>query len=327
MPPLGLIAVRRALALAPSVLVLALALVGPASAASPSPSAGPSPSPSASDEPHHISHIEAWLDTPLPADAAADSTIDVGVTIVDRDETGASRLSQTQPSYLALAPASGTAKPSRAPTRSDWPGHVRATVVVPVGGPGAIEVGFHGQECHEDGTCQEVDIPFASGGVGPPPDLSRAALVTATVDPPAEPPVVGRPVALEVQVVPRARWEVSELALPARMLLLVREQRGQDATQTEIVRTGAPGSPYRGSVTIPKPGDYAMVVALIGTPGSPDEEIGGPTSRLTVEADGPPPAAAQPDGAGDMPPWPWIAGLGAIAIVAGYAIRRAFADL
>ncbi|MDQ3127129.1 MAG: hypothetical protein M3Q66_01550 [Chloroflexota bacterium] len=271
--------------------------------------------------------ISAWLDAPIPADARAGSTIDVGVTIVETDADGRVRLSRAMPSYLILSAATGNAPPSRVATRSDWPGHVHAAVPVPEGGPGPVEVGFEGEECPDDGTCRNVDVPFANGGVGPPPDVPRADLVTASLHPPAETPIAGRPLALEVEVTPRGAWDPAALGLLDRVVAIVSEPRGTDVATAELVRTGAPGSPYLGSITIPTAGAFAIAIAFPGTQGQEDQVLTGATARLTVEAEAAVPAGVVAGSPAESPLWPWIAGLAIVTIVAAYVITRVFADL
>lgn len=271
--------------------------------------------------------IAAWLDEPLPADAPPGSTIDVGVTIVDTDADGRARLSRALPTYLILSPATGDAKPSRVSTRSDWPGHINAVVPVPAGGPGPVEVGFEGQECRDDGTCRNVDVPFAVGGVGPPPDVPRAELVTASIHPTAETAIAGRKLALDVEVTPRAAWDLARLGLPDRVIAIVNEPRGPDVATAELIRNGAPGSLYEGSITIPTAGAYALAIAFPGTDGQEDQVLAGATGRLIVEAEAAVPPGVVTGSSDEAPPWPWVAGLAALVIIAGYVIKRAFADL
>lgn len=315
--------ILRVLGLAAGLLTITVAGGAPVGAASPSLPPGPSPS----DEPRHLVGISAWLDAPIPADAPAGSTIDVGLTIVETEADGRARLSRAMPSYLILSPATGDAPPSRASTRSDWPGHVHAAVPVPDGGPGTIEVGFEGQECHDDGSCRNVDVAFANGGVGPPPDVPRAELVTASIHPPAETPVAGRKLALDVEVTPRAAWDLAGLGLPDRVIAIVNQPRGPDVATAELIRNGAPGSLYEGSITIPTAGDYGIAIAFPGTDGQADQVLAGATARLVVEAEAVVPTGVVVGSSDEAPPWPWIAGLAAVAIVAGYGIKRAFADL
>lgn len=309
--------------LAGGLLAISLAVVGPVGAASPS----VSPGPSQSGEPRRMMGISAWLDAPLPADAPAGSTIDVGVTIVDVGTDGRARLSRAVPSYLILSPATGDAPASRVSTRSDWPGHVRAAVPVPVGGPGPVQVGFEGQECRDDGTCQNVDVPFADGGVGPPPDVPRAELVTALLYPPAEPAIAGRPLTLEVEVTPRGAWDPATLGLPDRVIAIVNEPRGPDVVTADLLRRGAPGGPYTGSITIPLAGAYAISIAFPGAQGREDQVLSGATAGLTVEAAAAVPVGLVAGGPPESAAWPWVVGLVIVMVVAGYVIKRVFADL
>lgn len=270
--------------------------------------------------------VEAWLDGPLPSDALAGSSILVGMTLVSADGTGKAALSPVSPTYLRLFPATGAAAPTQAPVRIDWQGHVRAVVRVPEGGPGAVELGFVAEECHDDGTCQSVEIPFAVGGVGPPPDIPPVDLVTSAVHPPAETPVAGRKLNVDVEVIPRADWDVAALGLPDRVIAIVSQPRGPDVVTAELIRNGAAGSLYEGSITIPRAGEYAIVIAFPGANGHEDQVIAGSPTRLIVEAEAAP-QAGPGDAPADAPPMALIAGLGVALVAAGIAISRVFADL
>ncbi|MBA2719923.1 MAG: hypothetical protein H0U52_11885 [Chloroflexi bacterium] len=334
-PVVTLETVARGLLLIAGCLAVAASVVGPVSAASPSVpapvpgSAPPSPAPDASpsDEPRHVFQTEVWLDAPIPADTPPGTTIQVGVTIVERDGSGVGRLSDVGASYLLLRPAAGDAEPSRVQPRSDWQGHIRASVRVPEGGPGAIEVGFEGEECRDDGTCQTVEFPFTSAGIGPPAGVPRALLVTATIQPPIEAPVVGRRVALDVELHPLANWDLAQLGLPDRIVAIVGQSGDPDVAAAELRRASAAGTLYQGSVTFPRPGEFAITVAVPGTDGQEDQVIARATSRVTVETQASGASAAEPGDGPSLPAWAWIAGLGAVAIVLGFVITRVFADL
>ncbi|HET7702033.1 MAG TPA: hypothetical protein VFK35_01425 [Candidatus Limnocylindrales bacterium] len=306
------------------LLVAAVAgLTAPTFAASPSPPA-PGGSAAPGEEPHDTG-LETWLDAPLPAGAQPGAILDIGAVIWD---TRGGELAQAVGGYMKLYPLSGDADPTEGAIRSDWPGHVRGSVVVPEGGPGRIEIGFRGQECPDDGgACRLVDMPFTDGGIGPPPGAPRALLVIAAFRPPVESLVVGRPVALELDLTPRAEWDVATLGLPDRLLARVRPVRGSVLASVELRRAGGVDAPYGGSIVIPEAGDLVLEAAVPGN-GGEDQVIPGSILRLTVAAsdDGPGPATA--GGQGDAPlSIPLLVAALAAAIAAGLVIRRVFADL
>jgi hypothetical protein len=291
-------------------------------AASPSPSVA-SPSPSEEPPPEPGSGVQVWLDEPLPQAAEPGGRLDIGAVIwsVDRHE-----LVETQGSYLRLYPLTGDAEPGEARTRSDWPGHVRATVVVPEGGAGRVEVGFTGEECHDDGTCQEVDFPFEAGGVGPPPEASRALLVQAAFRPPVEELVAGSAFELALDLRPREHWDPELLALPERLVATASKLQGGIVLATaELRRSAMLDTVYTGSLAIPEPGEVVLRAALPG--GLENQTIASSTTRLRIAAGaaGGGPAAG---GAGEPAvPVPWLVGGAVLVLLGGIVIRKVFADL
>lgn len=207
--------VRR---VARSATVVAAAFVmlvaGPASAASPAPSAGPSSDP---DQAGGLGNLEVWLDQPLASRARAGSTIPVGMMIWD---ASLGQLSDVGGVYLHLHPASGRAKPTSAETRSDFPGHVSANVIVPRGGAGDLEVGVSARECRSDGTCRTVNIPFRVAGVGPPPGAPRSRLVSAIAHAPTGQVPIDQSMDVVLDIRPRAAWDAAALDLPDRVILV-----------------------------------------------------------------------------------------------------------
>jgi hypothetical protein len=296
--------------------ILAWAVAGSALAASPVPSEAPGE--------RAFGNIEVWLDQPIPPDIAAGESIVVGFTLWDNQAAG---LSTMDGLYLRLHPATGKARPTEAETRSDWPGHILANVIVPKGGPGAIETGISGRACTSDGKCTDVDFPFAVGGVGPPPEAPHSILVEARLRPLVQPVIAGRPVEVAMSLVPRAAWDPATIGLPDRLIVFARSGTGPDLASTEIHRDAGPVDLYRGQITIPDPGDVALMFAIPGN-GAEDDVIQSATTRLKVVEpdDSSPPAAVADPGQGDVP-WPLIGGGAALVLLASLVIRRVFADL
>jgi hypothetical protein len=306
------------------LVIAAAALTAPAFAASPSPPA-PGGSATPSEEPPDTG-LEVWLDAPLPLEAAPGGTLDIGATIWD---VHGAELSQAMGSYMKLYPLTGDAAPTETTVRADWPGHVRGSVVVPEGGPGRIEIGFRGQECPDDGgECRRVDLPFADGGIGPPPAAPRSVLVVGAFRPPVDALVVGRPITLELDVRPRADWDIASLGLPERLMAKVRPVRGSELASAELRRAGGTDAPYSGSIVIPEAGDLVLEAAISGS-GGEDQVIPSSVMRLNVApSDGGGTGAEVPGRSSDVPlSIPLVvAALGA-TIIAGLVIRRVFADL
>jgi len=303
---------RLRTALAAGIL-LGAALAGlagrPASAAS----AAPSEDPNAGAYPT----LEAWLDRLPPPDAPPGSTIEVGLTIWD------SQQAQFMPMgglVLKLNPATGKARPTEAETQADWPGHLVATVKVPKGGPGAVELVVR------DGP---ADLPIHVGGVGPPPEAPLSSLVFAFIQLPSGPVNAGRPMDVAVDVRTVVDWD-PPVSLPDRIVVIATIGRGQDMASADIPRVTGSGAAatFAGPVTIPEAGDVTLEVAFPGVQGSADEIIAGATTRVRVGGPGPSAATdATAPGVDAGADWPLVGGAAALAVVAGFVIRRVFADL
>jgi hypothetical protein len=300
-------------------LIAAAALPGLTAAASPSP------------EPPHDPNTEVWQDQALPPDVPEGRTVDVGFTIWD---IARQNLSQVNSAMVRAHPKTGKAKATEATTHSDWAGHVIAPITIPKGGLGRIELGFPATECHDDGTCVELFIPFTWGGVGPPPDAPRSLLVNATIAPPSGPVVVGQPFDVAVDIEPRADWDPNALALPTTVVLIGSQLRGGTSTQTDMRQVD--DRHYEASITVNVPGDTVLTVGLEPKPGEL-QIIDRAALRLQVEGGdaAATPAASRVSGSAaaplpatdEGPPLVPLA-LGAVALVAGaLVLRRVLADL
>lgn len=286
---------------------LAQAGVGRASAASAAPSASP--------DPGVFSNLEAWLDTALPSDAPAGSTIAVGLTIWDSQQSNFLAMNGL---YLKLQPATGKGHPTEAEiVRADWPGHFMAHVIVPKGGPGAVEVVVR----------DETDLPIQVDGVGPPAAAPLSALVGAQVHLPSKPVTAGLPLDLVVDVRPQADWE-PPINLPDRLVVIATLGRGPDLANVEIHLAAGSTTTYTGPITIPAAGDVSLVFAFPGGTSGADDVIPGATTRVKVgtaeTSDGPRATAPATDGG---QAWPLIGGAVALVVAAAFVIRRVFADL
>ena len=313
---------RRALAAA-APLVVAAGISAPVAVGA-DPSASPVPGASA-DPRAGFPEIQIWQDLALPPNPPPGRTINVGFTAWDA--TGAI-LARVAGAQVRVHPKAGSGKPANAFTRQDWPGHLVAPITVPDRGLGTIEVGFTGQECHDDtGQCTEVFLPFAWGGIGPPPDAPRSLLVAARIQPPIETILAGQPFEVAAEVTPRADWDPDQLALPDRVVVIARQVRGPELGTSELQMS--PSGAYTGSMTIADPGDAVLVVAVPGT-GSFNDPIEASTIRIRVgEAESPAPSALGPGDApiGDsLPVVPTVLVIVAV-LGGGLFVRRVFSDL
>lgn len=302
---------RGAIALRRFMVVIALLVVSMVTNAAAAASAAPSASAAASGA---FPNLEVWLDRALTPDAPAGSTIPVGLTIWDSQQGKFLVMSGL---YLKLYPATGKAPSTEAEiTRSDWPGHFLANVIVPKGGPGAVEVVVR------DGT---ADLPIHVGGVGPPPTAPLSSLVSADVQLPSEPAIAGRPMDLVVDLRTHVEWD-PPVSLPDRLIVVATLGRTPELTNTEIrAVTGSPTT-FAGPITIPKAGNVTLAFAFPGGTSGADDFLQSTTRVQVVPAGESIPAvtAPVPD---DGWPWPLIGGGIIIALAAAFVIRRVFADL
>ncbi len=291
-----------------------LALLVASSVTSAVVAASAAPSASAEADSGAYPSLEVWLDRAPTPDAPARTTLEIGLTIWD---SHAAQFAVMQGLVLKLYPATGTAGPTEAQTRSDWPGHLLADVVVPKGGPGAVEVVVRDQ----------TDLPIHTGGEGPPPTAPLSSLVGAQVHLPSRPAIAGRPVDLVVDVRTRVDWEPA-VSLPDRLVVIATLGRGPDLANTEIRRATGSTTTYAGPITIPEAGDVTLAFAFPGGTSGADDIIAGATTRVRVGAAGGASTrvvvAPATDGG---PPWPLIGGGVAVVLAAALVIRRVFADL
>jgi hypothetical protein len=191
-------------------------------------------------------------------------------------------------------------------------------VIVPKGGPGALEVVVrdHG------------DLPLRTGGIGPPVSAPLSSLVGAQVHLPTGPAVAGQPMNLVVDVRPRTEWDPA-LGLPDRLVVIATFGRGPDVANTEIHRAAGSATTFAGPITVPQAGEIELVFAFPGGTAGADDIIQGATTRIGVRpaTAAPAPSSAAPSSASDGPAWPLIGGGLALAAAAAFVIRRVFADL
>ena len=306
------------------LLAAALALLA-ALAVSPATVRAADPSPTASPGVQHDTNDEVWFDEPLPPDIPAGRSVPIGFTIWDRAAQAMSQLNQVG---VRVHPAAGKAAPTQAHARSDWPGHLGATITIPKGGLGVIDVGLLGQVCRDDGSCTDEFLAMTIGGIGPPPDAKLSTLLEATIVPPRGSLAAGAPIAFDALARPRAAWDPATVPLPDHLVLNATSLRGEELATAELSAVRNESGRYHGVITIPQPGDVGLVLAVPAERGT-DDVLDGTRIQLKLVDGGSGPAGATVTvpGTEDSPPiLPIVAGA-AIVILASLVIRRVFADL
>jgi hypothetical protein len=302
----------------------AVLLTPAASALAASPSAPPSPSPT----PQPFPGIEAWLDAPLRSDARPGSRIEVGITFWD---TAAHTFAQVGGVYILLRPAEGDAEPAVGGAVGDFRGHIVAEFVVPEGGPGVVEVGVQGRFCTDDGTCTDENLPYTIVGSGPPPEADPATLIDAAFQPLVGDIVAGREFPITADVFPRGLWDAGAITFPD-LLFATATLRGVEIATADLRRSGPPGSPYAGRLSIPEPGAMALAVVVPDAGGEPQAIATSTLAVTVIEAGagaGEEPNPADPgtaDADGEIPLTVWLVGIGVLVVV-GFGARRLLADL
>src|SRR5215210_2102509 len=310
---LRLMVARAGLALA-AILALPIGVLG----ASPSPSAQPEP-----EDPGRPA-ILAWLDRSIPTDAATGTSIAVGVLLWDDRAAMIPDMGGTiQVRVHASDPNVG---PVTVGGRSDWRGHFTATIVIPDGGVGSIDVFSPGTICEND-VCRPDEWLFPIAGEGPPPEAPITSLAEARILLPAEPLVAGQPGEIAVRLEPRADWEADALVVPPSLVIRAREARGPNLATAALSLIDPAERVYQGPLTVPSAGDLVLEAAT-------DEDSGDatrfPTSmtRISVEAASAPEAAeagAETDSDDGLPPW-FVVGMAVVALVGAGILVVGFAQ-
>ena len=242
---------RRWLAVTGTVLLIAAWWTLPAAAASPPPAPGTPEG------------LQVWLDSDsITPDAPPGGVVQVGFTFWD---TRVGDFPNVEGPYVKLHPAKGKAAPSEATIEQDFPGHVLATVEVPQGGVGAVEVGLRA-----DGK----DTPLTIAGTGPPPAAPVQNLVSATIQPLVGDTVAGRAFPLTVEVQPRGLYDQSALPMPDDVTAVARHPGGPGLSTGDLRRTGDLGTPYTGKLTIPETGDVEIAIQIPAAGGGNSEVPG-----------------------------------------------------
>jgi hypothetical protein len=242
--------------------------------------ADPSPSPDAP-----LLELQAWLDEPLPSDAEPGTQLRIGALLWDRVHNTTAGAS---PTFVRLYPASGDGAPVEAAASPDWPGHVVATLMVPDGGPGRVEVRLRGTACTQDG-CEVSDALFDLQGVGPPEGAPLPSIVDADIEPLVPTFTAGQ--ATEVDVVLRPDVDWPDLARPGRLFVLVRQPRGDQFEAVPANLVDEAGRRYRATITLPEVGRYILEASMEEGRAAGDLFV---ASALAVEAVAPALASSDP---------------------------------
>ncbi|MFL5770664.1 MAG: hypothetical protein ACJ765_11350 [Chloroflexota bacterium] len=281
-------------------------------------------------------NIQAWLDSDfITPDAPAGGLLQAGFSFWD---TRGAEFFQPGDIYVRMRPGTGKAPPSEAKIENDFPGHVVATIEVPEGGPGDVEVGMLVPACIEGGACSDQEAPFKVAGTGPPPDAPLTDLISATFQPLVGDTIAGREFPVAVDVVPRGQWNFADMPLPDHLVVVARANDGTELSTGDLSAPSTPGRPYTGRLTIPETGNAVLVVAVPRDDGShialkgselPLAVIEGgrresPAPSASAGPASPRPPGSTPDG---IPPIAWVIGIGGAAVAAFFVLRRLLADL
>jgi hypothetical protein len=273
--------------------------------------------------------LQVWLDSDsITPDAPPGGVVQVGFTFWD---TRVGDFPNVEGPYVKLHPAKGKAAPSEATIDQDFPGHVLATVEVPQGGVGAVEVGIR---------AAGKDTPLTIAGTGPPPAAPPQDLVSATIETLVGDTVVGRAFPLTVDIQPRGLWDQSAMPLPDDVIAVARHPGGPGLSTGDLRRSGDLGTPYTGKLTIPETGDVEIAIQVPVAGGGNYEVPGSVITRTVIEGGrksaepaaasaAPVPTSPQPGAAasGGIPAIAWVLGIGVVVVVLVLVGRRVLADL
>ncbi len=310
--------IRRpaALRLRSLTVVPLLALGGLITAVPAARGADPSPSP-------FVLEVQAWLDAALPTDAAPGSELTVGAFLWDQVEgTGAT----PSPTFMRLYPAAGDAPPSEGPARQDGPGHVVATLIVPEGGAGQLQIGIRGSYCGPDG-CAPSEVLYEMAGPGPPTDAPLPRIADVEIEPLLPTLVAGEATPVNLVLRPKIDWP--GFGPPDELALTLREPRAEPFAEVPAMLVDRVGGRYEASVTLPEPGAYVLEATTVGAASQADIFSASGVSVTAIAAPGATPAGPGSGPAGDgggMPLQAIVAGsvavLVLVLVVAAMGMRR-----
>jgi hypothetical protein len=121
-------------------------------------------------------------------------------------------------------------------------------------------------------------------------------------------------------------WDPGAITFPD-LIFATATLRGVDVATADLLRSGPPGSPYTGRLSIPEPGAMALAVVVPG-PGGEPQAIATSTTAITVLDAGAGASAdpVDPEATGEIPIGVWLVGIG-VLVALGLVARRALADL
>jgi hypothetical protein len=123
---------------------------------------------------------EAALDAPIPPGAEPGTEIEVGWRAGWPDGAGGMESIIGSPVFIRLTSVDGSEKVEVGGTENPpGSGHYVATITMPRGGVGLVEIGLRGESC-VNGECSRSDIPFALSDEDRLPQLGAAAFPEPT---------------------------------------------------------------------------------------------------------------------------------------------------
>ncbi len=235
-----------------------------------------------------LERVEAWLDAPVPTDAAPGTTVTIGVTIWHATEGTPFLLPAIVIEPYDRSDPATPLEAIQAPT--DWPGHYVAEVAIPPGGLDHIVVGLPGRSCTAEGECVESIISFDEGGVGPPPEAPLPFLADLQMDLLTTPAIAGEPIDVELTLEHRAPWSRDLAPYPEELVVMLRPPRAEPLTEAVAALADPDTGRYAAAIPAPEPGDY-VIDAATDPETTTGEIFTRATQRVTVE---PPEAAPVP---------------------------------
>jgi hypothetical protein len=147
----------------------------------------------------------ASLDAPIPPGAEPGSEIEVGWSAGWPDGAGGLDPIVGSPVFIRLTSVDGSERVEASGTEQpSGSGHYVATITVPRGGVGLVEIGLRGESCM-NGECVRSDIPFVLSDAERLPELGAPRVPAPVADEPEplapapatpRPPVDGVPLVL-----------------------------------------------------------------------------------------------------------------------------------
>jgi hypothetical protein len=233
--------------------------------------------------------LEAWLDRPLPTDAAPGTDITIGFLLADA--IGHELAFGGFPT-LEVRPADGSTEPVTVAANQDWTGHFVAEVEVPAGGLGEISITIPGSACDVNG-CRDANVNVPVAGTGLPPGVPLQAISSARITRP-DPVAAGETTPLEVILTPNPGPDPAAFPAPERLYLSVIANDGTVVDSVPVTPSDADPLRYTGSATFDTAGGYRLRVSPTSDGNSDDMFSTIVTRLVVVEVPAPAPVAPAP---------------------------------